>query len=126
MKITNAEDTAVTVINEQIAAPEHVRMVQRGLERCVTEGLFKKAVNKHVDTAACGRRLELSDTAYRLELCGYFPVQNPQYTIMVVLEKQGLPASAGGMCGPLFSRIVDGLFPCIPKNNQLEVAPDTK
>ena len=28
---------------------------------------------------------------------------------MVVLEKDGLPASAGGMCGPIFSNIVDAL-----------------
>ena len=28
---------------------------------------------------------------------------------MVVLEKDGLPASAGGMCGPIFSNTVDVL-----------------
>ena len=42
-------------------------------------------------------RQEMSNNAY------------PQYTIMVVLEKENIPASAGGMCGPLFSRIVSGL-----------------
>ena len=38
------------------------------------------------------------------------PNKDAKYTIMVVLEKDGLPASAGGMCGPLFSMIVDGLL----------------
>ena len=26
---------------------------------------------------------------------------------MVVLEKEGLPASAGGMCGPIFAQTMD-------------------
>ena len=110
LKICNAEDTTVTVINEQIASPEHIRMLQQGLEHCVTEGMFKKAGHEQVDVAACGRTLKIADTTYRLELCGYFPVQDPQYTVMVVLEKENIPASAGGMCGPLFSRIVNGLL----------------
>lgn len=110
LKICNAEDTTSTVINEQIASPEHIRMLQQGLEHCVTEGMFKKAGHEQVDVAACGRTLKIADTTYRLELCGYFPVQDPQYTVMVVLEKENIPASAGGMCGPLFSRIVNGLL----------------
>ena len=42
-----------------------------------------------------------------MELCGYFPSDNPLYTIMVILEKEGLPASAGGLCGPIFAHTVD-------------------
>lgn len=110
VKICNAEDTTTTIINEQIASPEHIHMLQQGLEHCVSEGMFRKAGNEHVDVAACGRTLKITDTTYRLELCGYFPVQNPQYTIMVILEKENIPASAGNMCGPLFSRIVDGIL----------------
>ena len=116
VKICNPEDSAITVISEQIASPEHIRMLQQGLEHCVSEGLYKKAGSEHVDVAACGRRLQIADTAYRLELCGYFPVTNPQYTIMVVMEKENIPASAGGMCGPLFRRIAEGLLPYIKHN----------
>ena len=107
--ICNAEDSTIT-INNHIASPEHIRMLQQGLEHCVSEGLFRKAGNEQVRVAACGRTLHIADTTYRLELCGYFPASNPQYTIMVVMEKENIPASAGGMCGPLFSRIVSGLL----------------
>ena len=107
VKICHSEDSTITVINEQIASPEHIRMLQRGLAHCVSEGIYKKAGSEHVDVAACGRRLQIADTTYRLELCGYFPVTNPQYTIMVVMEKENLPASAGGTCGPLFRRIAE-------------------
>jgi len=110
VKICNAEDSTVTIVNDHIASPEHIRMLQQGLEHCVSEGLFEKSGNEQVDVAACGRRLQIAEMTYRLELCGYFPVQDPQYTIMVVLEKENIPASAGGMCGPLFSRIVSGLL----------------
>lgn len=90
--------------------PEYIKPVQQAMERCVSEGLFQKAGNEYRDVAACGRTLRITDATYRLELCGYFPTKNPQYTIMVVMEKEGLPASSGETCGPLFSQIVIGLL----------------
>lgn len=110
VKICGATED-VTVIHEQICYPEYIEPVQRAMERCVTDGIYKKAGHEYIDVAACGRTLCFQDNSFRMELCGYFPAKNPQYTIMVVLEKDGLPASAGGMCGPLFSQIVDGLLP---------------
>jgi hypothetical protein len=45
-----------------------------------------------------------------MELCGYFPANKPLYTIMVILEKDGLPAGAAGMCAPLMGRTIDLLM----------------
>ena len=36
VKICNSEDSTITVINEQIASQEHIRMLQQGLEHCVS------------------------------------------------------------------------------------------
>lgn len=113
VKLCEPDDSTITVIHEQIAPPEFIRQVQEGLEHCVSEGLYRKAGNEYTDIAACGRSLRLTDNRFRLEMCGYFPTRNPKYTIMVVMEKDGLPASAGGMCGPLMSQIVVGLLPHI-------------
>ena len=110
VKICGPEEKETTVIHEQICYPEYIKPVQRTMERCVSEGLFQKAGNEYRDVAACGRTLHITDTTYRLELCGYFPTKNPQYTIMVVMEKEGLPASSGETCGPLFSQVVVGLL----------------
>ena len=110
VKICEPEE-AVTVIHDQICYPEYIKPVQRAMERCVTDGIYKKAGHEYIDVAACGRTLRFQDNSFRMELCGYFPATNPQYTVMVVLEKDGLPANAGGMCGPLFSQMVDGLLP---------------
>lgn len=112
VKICGPEDD-VTVIHDQICYPEYIVPVQKAMERCVSDGIYKKAGNEYTDVAACGRTLRIEDTRYRLELCGYVPTKNPKFTIMVVMEKDGLPASAGAMCGPLFSQIVVGLFPNI-------------
>ena len=109
VKICEPEE-AVTVIHDQICYPEYIKPVQRAMERCVTDGNYKKAGHEYIDVAACGRTLRFQDNSFRMELCGYFPATNPQYTVMVVLEKDGLPANAGGMCGPLFSQMVDGLL----------------
>ena len=109
VKICGPEED-VTVIHNQICYPEYIKPVQRAMERCVSDGIYKRAGNEYIDVAACGRTLRFQDNSFRMELCGYFPAKSPQYTIMVVMEKDGLPASAGGMCGPLFSQIVDGLL----------------
>ena len=111
VKICGSEEKDVTVIHDQICYPEYIEPVQRAMERCVSEGIYKKTANEYIDVAACGRSLRVADNKYRLELCGYFPTRSPKYTIMVVMEKDGLPASAGGTCGPLFSQVVTGLIP---------------
>ena len=104
-----SEGECGNVIQEQIAQLEHIKTLQKGLENCVSQGLMRKAGRDYVKVAACGRTFNLTDSYRRMELCGYFPSENPLYTIMVVLEKEGLPASAGagGMCGPIFARTVD-------------------
>jgi cell division protein FtsI (penicillin-binding protein 3) len=104
------EGNDVTVINEQIAAKEHIDALQKGLRLGVKDGLFKKAASEYTDVAACGRTFMIDQKTWRLELCGYFPAENPEYTIMVVMEKGGLPASAGGMCGPVMHEIVNTLL----------------
>ena len=110
VEICEPDEIDVNVISDQIAYPEYIKPVQQAMERCVSEGLFQKAGNEYRDVAACGRTLRITDATYRLELCGYFPTKNPQYTIMVVMEKEGLPASSGETCGPLFSQVVVGLL----------------
>ena len=104
------EGNDIEVIHEQIADKKHIAALQKGLRSCVTEGIFKKAGSELTDIAACGRTYNISDMTRRLELCGYFPAENPQYTVLVVLEKDGLPASAGGMCGPIMAEIADALL----------------
>ena len=103
--VTEGDD--VIVLDDQIAAPEHIATLQQGLQQAVSRGLFRKAGREYTDVAACGRTFWADKKTRRMELCGYFPADNPIYTIMVVLEKNGLPASSGGMCGPIMANTID-------------------
>ena len=105
--VSEGEDGVV--LQEQIAEPQYVGQLQKGLEQCVSQGLMRKAGRDFVKVSACGRTFVTEGNHRRMELFGYFPSDNPLYTIMVVLEKDGLPASSGGMCGPIFAHIVDVL-----------------
>lgn len=42
---------------------------------------------------------------YMVSFCGFFPSEDPQYSCIVCIVKDGLPASGGGQCGPVFSQI---------------------
>jgi len=103
--VTEGDD--VIVLDDQIAAPEHIATLQQGLQQAVLRGLFRKAGREYTDVAACGRTFWADKKTRRMELCGYFPADNPLYTIMVILEKNGIPASAGGMCGPIMANTID-------------------
>ena len=103
--VTEGDD--VIVLDDQIAAPEHIATLQQGLQQAVSRGLFRKAGREYTDVAACGRTFWADKKTRRMELCGYFPADNPMYTIMVILEKNGIPASAGGMCGPIMASTID-------------------
>lgn len=106
VKLTTDGDD-VTVLNERIAEPEHIKALQRGMRKAVEVGLLKKAGRCSASVAACGRYLQTEKGHRRMELFGYFPVENPRYTIMVILEKKDLPASAGRMCAPIMASIID-------------------
>lgn len=103
--VTEGEDGIV--LCEQFAPRKHIETLQRGLERSVSEGIFKTAGRDNVKVAACGRTFVKEGETRRMELCGYFPADNPKFTIMVIIEKEGLPAGAAYMCAPIMAQIVD-------------------
>ena len=43
---------------------------------------------------------------YQLAFCGYYPADKPIFSIIVSMNKLGLPASGGGMAGVVFHNIV--------------------
>ena len=108
MKLQTDGDEVI-VLNEQVAEPVHIATLQRGLERAVSSGVFRKAGRSYTSVAACGRTFQTKGKNRRMELCGYFPTDHPLYTIMVILEKVGHPASANSMCGPIMANTIDVL-----------------
>lgn len=72
----------------------------------VTDGLGQTSKSEKVQVAGKTGTLQLKNGSYIVEFCGYFPADNPQYSIIVSINKEDLPA-AGFMAGDVFSEIVD-------------------
>ncbi len=104
------------VIKEQICKPSTLRDIQFCLNNVVRIGLGKKAGNsgKYFQVSGkTGTAQVASGKAgyhsgirrYMVSFCGYFPSEAPKYSCIVCIVKDGLPASGGGQCGPVFSQI---------------------
>ena len=105
------------VINQQIASKANVDSLQIALVKVVTEGLGKPAQSEKVQVAGVSGGCQISteednsegkvNTIYSVEYCGYFPADAPKYTIIVSMNKKGLPASGNLMAGSVFKEIAD-------------------
>lgn len=101
------------VIKERICKPSTLRDIQYCLEGVVSRGLGKKAgnggklfkVSGKTGTAQISVGGSYAARKYMISFCGYFPSDDPKYSCIVCIRKSGLPASGGGMCGPVFSEI---------------------
>lgn len=100
-----------------IASKASIDSMQVALRYVITDGLGKRASSENVAVAGVPGSATISDvkeqaeegelTEYAVEFCGYFPAEAPKYSIIVSMNKKGLPRSGGGMAGPVFRKIVD-------------------
>ena len=73
----------------------------------ITDGLGKPASSDKVEVAGFSGRRIISEEEYAVEFIGYFPADEPKYSIIVSMNKIGLPASGGLMAGSVFREIVE-------------------
>ena len=101
-----------TIIKEQLASKENIAIIQQLLVQKVKDNLAHQAHSNKVSIAgeqgAVAAKDDRDNTVYCLQFCGYYPSDNPQYSIIVSLNKKGLPAS-GGMAGEIAKQIVEFL-----------------
>ena len=108
---------SVVVINPQIASRASIDSLKKALVFNVTDGLGQPAKSDKVLVAGMQGTSSLSTNEdgtkgmYAVEFCGYFPTDNPKYSIIVSINKAGLPASGELMAGDVFKKIVGLLFP---------------
>ncbi len=99
------------VIKEKICSDKTLHNIQTILEKVVSEGLGKKAGNKHfhvsgkTGTAQVAENGSYAGRNYMVTFCGYYPSEAPKYsTIVCIYEHTAFP-SGGGQCGPVFRKI---------------------
>lgn len=97
------------VINSQIANSANIDSLKQALQYVVTGGLAKPAYSEKVKISGKAGTVMLENGSYIVEFCGYFPADNPKYSIIVSINKEELPASGGLMAGDVFRRIVDSM-----------------
>lgn len=86
---------------------ESTDSLKSALRHCVTDGLCNKAGSDKVPAAGLAGTMQADDGSYWLEFCGYFPAENPRYTVIVTLNKDELPASSSIMAAPIFKDIAE-------------------
>ena len=88
--------------------------LKSALRYYITDGLGKQASSEKVEVAGFSGRSTISvdnseKPEYAVEFIGYFPADEPKYSIIVSMNKVGLPASGGLMAGSVFKDIVEVL-----------------
>ena len=106
------------VINEQIARSENVTLMQQSLEHVVSQGVGRNAGSNRIKVAGRTGTTQVNEyyegdntvSEYQLAFCGFFPADKPQYSMIVSLNKLGLPASSVIMAGNAFHNIVEWMI----------------
>jgi cell division protein FtsI (penicillin-binding protein 3) len=106
------------VINEQIASRKNIESIQQALEHVVSQGLGKLAGSNRIKVAGKTGTTHVEEyyegdntvSEYHLAFCGYYPADKPKYSMIVSLNKLGLPASGGAMAGEAFHNIVEWMI----------------
>ena len=107
------------IIREKIASESTLEKIRVILEKVVSEGLAKPAGSKQFAVAGKTGTAQISQGAagytaggrkYLVSFCGYFPADAPKYSLIVSIQKPGLPASGGQMAGSVFSKIAERVF----------------
>lgn len=107
------------VQREQIAKPATIKTMQTILTHVVSQGLGRKAGSQSFLVAGKTGTAQISQgrggyhsgvTHYLVSFAGFFPADKPLYSCIVCIQKRGLPASGGGMSGPVFKEIAEGIM----------------
>ena len=109
----------IEILNPQIASKDNIKKIQVILDHVVSQGLGRKAgspiirVAGKTGTSQAGE-YDFGDEnyvdEYQLAFCGYFPADKPKYSMIVSINKLGLPASGGGMAGVVFHYIMNWII----------------
>ena len=111
----------IEIINPQIASKDNIKKMQVILEHVVSQGLGRKAGSPIIRVAGKTGTSQVNEydyynevgtplVEYQLAFCGYFPADKPKYSMIVSINKLGLPASGGGMAGVVFHYIMNWII----------------
>lgn len=111
------DEGKANVYKPQIAKAENIKAVRAIFED--SNGFIRRKLQSKVSVGVMGGITQLADlvtgNCCKIELCGYFPADNPQYTMYISLYKHGIVAQLGLLTKP-FEQLVEHFYP-VNQNN---------
>ncbi len=105
------------VISERIASESAIGQVRGMLEGVMTEGTGKRLRNPLYTSGGKTGTAQMADGArgygqrkYQSSFAGYFPAENPKYSIIVVIRNPRNGYYGGSVAGPVFKELADMVF----------------
>ncbi len=107
------------ILNKSIASAEAIKKAQSLLEGVVLRGTGKKLKNDHYKIAGKTGTAQISEgqgyksdrTRYNATFVGYFPADNPVYSMIVVVNDPTVNGYYGGVVsGPVFKEVADYIY----------------
>jgi cell division protein FtsI/penicillin-binding protein 2 len=100
-------------LKERIIEQSTCEVIKKGLEKTVTDGTGTSAKSELFEccaktaTAQSGQYDENGKEILYCWFSGFFPKENPQYTICIMKENG---SSGGSDCGPVFKEIAENIL----------------
>lgn len=104
------------VLRQQIAKPEHINAARKMMENVVLKGTAKSIKSELVTMAGKTgtTRVNYAQAGeyakYNASFCGYFPTENPEYTIMVVVYEPKGVYYGGYVAAPVFKEVAEKVY----------------
>jgi cell division protein FtsI (penicillin-binding protein 3) len=105
------------VINKQMASSEAISKMQDMLKGVMTNGTGKKLVSPLYSAAGKTGTAQMADNSrgygarrYQSSFAGYFPADNPRYSMIVVIRNPRNGYYGGSVAGPVFKELADMVY----------------
>lgn len=105
------------VINKQIASKEAIGKMQKMMAGVMTEGTGKRLRSPLYTSAGKTGTAQMADGArgygarrYQSSFAGYFPAENPKYSMIVVIRNPRNGYYGGSVAGPVFRELADMVY----------------
>lgn len=117
---TTVQKNEPTVLNEQIGSTATIQQLQECLKEVCISGTGKlifanspyKVAGKTGTAKVNDGKFKYGDGVYQSAFAGYFPADNPKYSIIVVVKNKPHAANyyGGSVAAPVFREIADHLY----------------
>lgn len=105
------------VINKQIASKEAIKKMQGMLEGVMTHGTGKRLQSPLFTSGGKTGTAQMADGArgygarrYQSSFAGYFPADNPKYSMIVVIRNPRNGYYGGAVAGPVFKELAEMVY----------------